>query len=159
MAACEEAIRNFPRERRFYFQYGRALMAAERYDEARKAYQTAIDAGSAAAAINLGNIYSDGWGVAKDEAEAVRIYRNSAEPRAASRPWLVLGVMYSEGRGVAKDQAEAVRLYRKAADAGDATATTDLGVLFQRKARASQRTSPKRRGYIARRRTAATRMR
>ncbi len=131
VAACEEAIRNFPRERRFFFQYGRALMSAERYDEARKAYKTAIDAGSTAAAINLGNIYSDGWGVAKDEAEAVRIYRDSAD-RGNAPAMVSLGVMYSEGRGVAKDEAEAVRLYRKAADAGDATAMTNLGVMYEK---------------------------
>jgi len=38
---------------------------------------------------------------------------------------------YTKGRGVAKDEAQAVQWYRKAAEQGDASAQTDLGVMYR----------------------------
>jgi TPR repeat protein len=66
--------------------------------------------------------------VAKDEAEAVRLYRLAADQGYAAAQFN-LGVCYRNGIGVAKDEAEAVRLYRLAADQGDAAAQRNLGVL------------------------------
>ena len=55
-----------------------------------------------------------GGGVAKDEAEALRFYRNAAEQGHARAQWQ-LGYIYEDGSlGVAKDEAEALRWFRKA---------------------------------------------
>lgn len=55
-----------------------------------------------------------GGGVAKDGAEALRLYRNAAEQGHARAQW-DLGDIYERGDlGVARDEAESVRWYRKA---------------------------------------------
>ena len=77
----------------------------------------------------LGVCYSFGYGVAKDEAEAVKWYRKSAEQGDASAQYN-LGVKYDNGRGVAKDEAEAVKWYRKAAEQGYADAQLNLGAMY-----------------------------
>ena len=66
--------------------------------------------GDASAQYHLGVRYSNGEGVLKDEAEAVRWYRLSADQGNASAQ-NNLGVSYANGEGVLKDEAEAVRWY------------------------------------------------
>ena len=53
-------------------------------------------------------MYASGRGVAKDEAEAVRLYRNAVDAGSAMA-MLDLGVMYENGRGVAKEPARKPR--------------------------------------------------
>lgn len=68
-------------------------------------------------------------GVARDDHEAVRLYR-----LAAAQGWpeaeFNLGVMYDQGRGVPQNYAEAVHWYRITADRGVADAQFNLGVLY-----------------------------
>src|SRR5262245_28602531 len=93
-------------------------------------YRKGADAGDATAMFNLGLIYQDGRGVAKDEAEAVRWYRKGADagdPAAA----INLGIMYQKGWGVAKNEAEAVRWFRKAADVGATRGMVNLGLMYE----------------------------
>jgi len=87
------------------------------------------DQGDAGAQFNLGVMYANGRGVAKDDAEAVKWFRLTAE-QGNARAQFNLGVMYDNGRGVAKDAAEAVKWYRLAADQGDAGAQFSLGVMY-----------------------------
>jgi hypothetical protein len=75
-------------------------------------------------------MYENGRGVAKDKAEAVRLYRLAADQGHATAQYN-LGWMFENGRGVAKDKAEAVRLYRLAADQGLAAAQYNLGRMFE----------------------------
>ena len=77
--------------------------------------------GDADAQYNLGVMYDEGRGVAKDDAEAVRWYRKAADQGMASAQYN-LGVMYDEGEGVTENNAEAVRWYRRAVAQGDADA-------------------------------------
>jgi tetratricopeptide (TPR) repeat protein len=130
--ACAEAVREFPHERRFVYQYGRALHAAGQYDEAREQYGAAASAGSAAAVNGLGWMFANGFGVAKDEAEAVRFYREAAEAGNAAA-MLNLGLMHENGRGVTKDLAKAREYYRRAADCGDEKAKGALKRLSKAK--------------------------
>ena len=60
-------------------------------------------------------MYCSGEGVAKDLAEAARLFRLAADEGNAYGQ-NALGAMYLEGTGVAKDEAEAARLFRLAAD-------------------------------------------
>ena len=82
---------------------------------------------NASGQYNLGVMYADGRGVARDDAEAVRWYRRAAEQGNASGQYN-LGGMYSTGRGVARDDAEAVRWYRRAAEQGNASGQYNLGL-------------------------------
>ena len=63
--------------------------------------------------------------MAKDEAEAVRLFREAADA-GVSLGALALAQAYKDGSGVAKDEAEALRWLRKAANAGSARAMTYL---------------------------------
>jgi TPR repeat protein len=67
-------------------------------------------------------------GLARDDREAVRLYKLAAEKGSVEGEFN-LGVCYEVGRGVSKDTAEAVRWYRKAADAGYAEAQDRLNKL------------------------------
>jgi TPR repeat protein len=74
-------------------------------------------------------MYYSGEGVAKDRAEAARLYRLAADQGNAMAQYS-LGLMYSSGEGVAKDEAEAARLFRLAADQGDAVGQYLLGKMY-----------------------------
>ena len=78
----------------------------------------------------LGVMYVNGFGVAKDESEAVKWYSKAAEQGEAAAQFN-LGVMYEYGRGVPKDESEAVKWYRKAAEQGVAMALHNLGVMYE----------------------------
>ena len=57
-------------------------------------------------------MYVDGVGMAKDEAEAVKWYRKSAE-QGFSEAQYCLGVSYEKGQGVLKDEAESAHGFRR----------------------------------------------
>jgi TPR repeat protein len=79
--------------------------------------------------FELGLAYKNGWGVAKDDAEAVRWSRAAAEEGHAGAQ-SDLGWMYEHGRGVPRDDVEAVRWFREAAEQGDASAQYSLGKMY-----------------------------
>jgi hypothetical protein len=87
-------------------------------------------AGSCFGQYVIGLCYRDGYGgVAKDHAEAARLYSlAAAQGHAVAQTGL--GFMFSNGQGVAQDYAEAVRLYNLAADQGHANAQNSLGFMF-----------------------------
>jgi hypothetical protein len=87
-------------------------------------------AGSCFGQFVVGACYRFGCGgVAKDYAEAVRLYRLAvAQGLAVAQN--NLGFMFEKGQGVAQDYAEAVRLYSLAAAQGHAYAQNNLGYMF-----------------------------
>ena len=106
--ACQRALEAYPGSARFEFQLGRAFHRKKSYGEALTHYRSAVDKTYTSAMNNLGGMYEDGQGVAKDEAEAVRWYRKAAENGEASAMYN-LGRMYEDGQGVAKDRRAAAR--------------------------------------------------
>jgi TPR repeat protein len=58
-------------------------------------------------------MYDNGQGVAMDEAEGARLYRQAAE-RGEAASLYETGLRYRDGRGVPKDEAEAALWLRKA---------------------------------------------
>jgi hypothetical protein len=70
---------------------------------------------------NLGNLYKDGRGVAKDYVLAKTWYEKSAN---LGRTWAMmrLGDFYLQGLGVNKDPVQARKWYEMAQAAGDTTA-------------------------------------
>ena len=72
----------------------------------------------------------EGRGVARDDTEAVRLYRQAAAQGLAMGQ-SNLGFMYAEGRGVAKDETEAVRLFQQAAAQGYALGQYGMGLMYE----------------------------
>ena len=89
------------------------------------AVQKAAKGGDAKAQFNLGSMYDQGRGVAKNERKAVEWYQKAAAQGNASAQ-NNLGVMYSQGRGVAKDERKAVEWYKKSAAQGHEAAKKAL---------------------------------
>ena len=79
--------------------------------------------------LRLGAMYSNGFGVSRDDAQAVLWYQKAAAAGESAAAFN-MGVRYQFGRGVPQDDAQAVSWYRKAADAGIAPAMTNLGFMY-----------------------------
>jgi TPR repeat protein len=126
LAACNDAMRQYPDVARFYYQAGRVALKQKDDVLARQYYEKAVSMGSEAGLVGIGTIYRD----AKDYAEARRWFEKAA---AAGVPVAMnnLGNIYGTGLGVAKDYAEAGRWYEKAAVAGEPEAMTNLGELYR----------------------------
>ena len=94
-------------------------------------FRKATEQGHAAAQYHLGKCYYYGWGVEKDEAEAVDWYRKAAE-QDNDYAQFALGKCYEEGFGVEQDKVEAVKWYRKAAEQNndDAVYAKDLAYVL-----------------------------
>jgi TPR repeat protein len=67
-----------PKDGQLWFQYGRALEKTNRAAEAFVAYQTGSDLGNAGADNNLGELYRDGKGVARDIYMAEIYFHNAS---------------------------------------------------------------------------------
>ena len=85
--------------------------------------------GNANAQNHLGVIYSNGQGVAQDDAEALKWFRKAAE-QGHVKAQKNLGDMYVTGKGVAQSDAEAAQWYRKSAEQGFSDAQNNLGVMY-----------------------------
>jgi hypothetical protein len=86
-------------------------------------------AGSCFGQFVVGVCYEVGYGgVARDYAEAVRLYRLAVEQGHASAQ-LQLGRMFQYGKGFVQNSAAAIRWYRLAAEQGHATARYTLNEL------------------------------
>ena len=99
------------------------------YATALRHWQPLAKQGDARAQVSLGTMYSFGWGVTQNHAEAVRWVRMSAEqgnPKAQSS----LAAAYAKGWGVSQDYKEAVRWWRKAALGGDPGGQGALGMAY-----------------------------
>ena len=86
--------------------------------------------GNAHSQFLLGQLYLMGWGVGKDEAEAVKWWRLSAEQGNAGSQ-NALGAAFQFGGGVSCDYSEAVKWYRMAAMQGDSLAQFNLGEMYR----------------------------
>ena len=121
--------------------------------EAFEGFRTCAEAGCGRAQFNLGVMFHNGEGVAKDDVEAARWMQCAAElgscPVGATcagpggtvcaalasqgivRAQCNLGTMYDKGEGVEKNATEAVRWYRRAAEQGDAFGQFMLGDMYR----------------------------
>ena len=75
--------------------------------------------------VKLAHRFCNGWGVVKDEEEAIKWYRKAVEQGNAYGQ-CYLGDCYLRGQGVAKDKAEAVKWFRRAAEQVDKDAISAL---------------------------------
>jgi tetratricopeptide (TPR) repeat protein len=100
--------------RRALYELGRAYAANQQLSEAIGIYRKAADKGSTSAMVELGVMYGDGTGVAKDAAEARKLFERAAEagnPRGVSNLAALSG-----GGGASSDPVKARALLSKAAE-------------------------------------------
>jgi TPR repeat protein len=128
--ACGDAVQRYPEVGRFVLQAGRAEAARKNYAKAMERYRTAIDMGSAAATVELGELYYLGWGVKQDYVEARRWFEKGAALGDRNAQWR-LGDLYRKGLGVPQDYVEALKWYEKSATLGDPVAMALLGYTYE----------------------------
>jgi TPR repeat protein len=110
--------------RRALFALGRAYAANGQMQEAVTAFRRAIDKGSTAAMIELGVLFGTGNGIARDEAQARKLFERAA---AAGNPRGNTNLAALSGRGSAPTDRG---LLTKAAEGGSAEAQYQLGVML-----------------------------
>ena len=114
--------------RRALYQLGRAYAADRQLPEAVGAYRKAVDKGSTSAMVELGVLLATGSGVAKDPAEARKLFERASaagNPRGA----LNLAALSYEG-GAPSDPVEARALLSRAAETNSAEAQYQLGLMI-----------------------------
>ena len=113
--------------RRALYQLGRAYAANRQLPEAISAYRKAADKGSTAAMVELGELFANGSGVAKDQAQARKLFERAA---AAGNPHGATNLAALSGSGgTPSDPAEARALLAKAAETNSAEAQFQLGLM------------------------------
>jgi TPR repeat protein len=113
--------------RRAMYQLGRAYAANRQMPEAIAAWRKASDKGSTSAMVELGVLYGTGAGIARDEAQARKLFERAAEagnPRGVSNLAALGG-----GAGATADPARARELLSKAAET-NAEAQYQLGMML-----------------------------
>jgi uncharacterized protein len=113
--------------RRALYALGRAYAANRQMPEAISTYRKAADKGSTSAMVELGVLYGTGTGVAKDEAQARKLFERAAEggnPRGVTN----LAALSKSG-GAPADPVKARALLEKAAESNSAEAEYQLGLM------------------------------
>lgn len=122
---CKQAAGS---SRRAMFGLGRAYAANRQTGEAIAAWRKAADKGSSAAMVELGVVYGTGAGVAKDEAQARKLFEKAAQagnPRGVSN----LAALGGAGGAAPADPAQARALLAKSAET-NAEAQYQLGLML-----------------------------
>jgi serine/threonine-protein kinase len=107
-------------------QQALSLYGQRRYTEASALLEKVCTGGSWESCKDLGNMYSGGNGVDRDDVRAADFFSKSCDA-APPKGCNSLGVQYHNGQGVAQDDSRAAALYKKACDAGDAMGCSNLG--------------------------------
>jgi TPR repeat protein len=113
--------------RRALYQLGRAYAANRQFPDAMAAWRRAADKGSTSAMVELGVLYGTGSGVARDEAQARKLFERAAE---AGNPRGVTNLAALSGGGAPADPARARQLLAKAAET-NAEAQYQLGLMME----------------------------
>lgn len=112
---CQRAVEQDPANHANVAYLARALVKADRAQEAWSLIEPLLDSDSPAIQAYLGVMFANGYGVAADVLKAAIAYGRSAEKGNADAA-VNLGILYEDGQGVGLDYVKAVRWYRKAAD-------------------------------------------
>ncbi|QXT41197.1 tetratricopeptide repeat protein [Gymnodinialimonas ceratoperidinii] len=132
LPACRAAAQALPEEGAPLFHLATAAQASGRHRRAVPLYESAAEAGVAAAMTRLGDYHNFGLRpVREDPEQAVAYYRQAADlgdPAGLA----TLAFMYRLGRGVEADAGEMLRLIEQAADAGYPFAQRNLAQTYLR---------------------------
>jgi hypothetical protein len=110
-------------------QKGRAAFQSGDYETALAVWQPLAESGHADSQFGLGQMYGNGFGVAMDDALAIKWYGLAAE-QGHPQAQFNLAVMYQNGWGLPQDDAAAMKLYTLAADQGVSPAMIALGRFY-----------------------------
>ncbi|CDX51286.1 Peptidase C14 caspase catalytic subunit p20 [Mesorhizobium plurifarium] len=127
--ACRAAVKAYPDVARFHYELGRALLAAGKVDEAKKAIQDAADKGHVRAVFELGYIASSGIGTAVDPKKANGFYAKASD-KGDPYGMTAWGRALFNGLGVERDTGKGLDLLLKAAAMGHTYAMNDLAAIF-----------------------------
>ncbi len=111
------------------FERGVDAYSSGDYATALRSRRPLAERGDSASQHNLGVVYRDGQGVARDHAEAAKWFKLAAGQGNADSQ-TSLGILYYDGLGVARNHVEAAKWFQRAADRGDAVAQNNLGVMY-----------------------------
>ncbi|OYZ23750.1 MAG: hypothetical protein B7Y23_09880 [Sulfurovum sp. 16-42-52] len=100
------------------------------YIKALNTFYALAKEGDAKAQYNVGLMYANGKGAAKDMAKAQQWYEKAASASGIMQAYNNLASFYLEGKGVKQDQAKAFELFQKAASMGDSAAQVNVAVLY-----------------------------
>jgi TPR repeat protein len=112
--------------RRAMYQLGRAYAANQKTADAIVAWRKAADKGSTSAMVELGVLYATGAGVAKDEAQARKLFERAA---GAGNPRGVSNLAALGGATTPSDAARSRELLAKSAET-NAEAQYQLGLML-----------------------------
>jgi TPR repeat protein len=127
---CAADLTKDPDNPRLNFNLARALDLAERFSEAETYYNRAADQGYGAAFRNLGYMYRNGRGVARDDARAADYYLQ-ASLRGVPAGRDGLGMMYEQGWGVPQSAVDSIYWLSLAAEDNFAPAVDHLGNVYR----------------------------
>lgn len=96
--------------------------------EAAKWCRRAAEQGLPQSQYNLGVLYMNGQGVAKDEAQAFQWFKLATDQNFAVAQYY-LGLLYMNGQGVKKSMDEAIKWFKRAAQNGNENAKDMLNKL------------------------------
>jgi uncharacterized protein len=112
--------------RRALYELGRAYAANRQMPEALAAYRKAADKGSTSAMVELGVLFGTGSGVAKDEAQARKLFERAAEAGNARG----VSNLAALGGGTPSDPVKARALLSKGAETNSPEAQYQLGLML-----------------------------
>jgi len=116
--------------RRALYQLGRAYAANQQLPDAIGAYRKAADKGSSAAMVELGVMFGTGTGIAKDEAQARKLFERAAEagnPRGVTN----LAAISKSSGGTPADPARSRAMLLRAAEQNSPEAQFQLGLMYE----------------------------
>ncbi|MCB1645430.1 MAG: SEL1-like repeat protein [Pseudomonadales bacterium] len=132
--ACNDALRKYPDVIRFHIQYARALLAADRNDDAMNAIEKAARLGYPAAETTIGWMHEEGRlsGNGKPDYEnALRWYRLAAEKDYPEALRSIASLTERGLGGIRRSDEEAIELLTRAATLGYPPAQVELGLKYQ----------------------------
>lgn len=130
IAACQDAVNEYPGTTRFIFQLARAYTAGEQHGKALPYYQQAAIQNYAAAQFNMAVMYALGHALPKDQSKSFKWSLRAALKGHFAAQYKV-GWMWDVGEGTPQDYNEAIKWYRKAADQGFDKAQHALGLMYK----------------------------
>lgn len=128
LMSCGAAYSEQPVVVRYKYQYGRALLAAKRPNEALIFIRSAAKSGYAAAQQSLATMLYDGHILSADKITAIRLFHKAAAQGHAVAQ-LRVAAFYLRGEGSLRDLLKAEKFARQAADQGLPAAKTALKLI------------------------------
>lgn len=112
------------------YDYAENLFEEGNYEEAFIWYKESASEGYGKAACKLGDLYSTGKGIERDEEKAFYWYKKGAESGIIEAQYW-LGEFYFNGIGVLRDLGEGFNWYMKAAEKGDTASMCMIGQFYR----------------------------